>query len=142
VTDDDWEHRRDRAIMATIQTGRAVFADTDGELRYADGNREPLADDIGVVEAPAVASLASAERWSRRAFVWSIVAAIANTGMAYWHLWQLALACVCLFSAFGWYRVNRTQCAILRRTMQTTLTAYFTNRDLTARSVVWKDEEP
>lgn len=117
MTDDDWDRHRDRAIMAALQTGRAVLADTDGELRYADGNREPLADDSSVVKSPAVASAARAERWSRRALVWSIVAAIANTGMgvAYWRLWQLALACVCLFSAIGWYRVNRTQRSMMER---------------------------
>jgi hypothetical protein len=26
------------------------FADTDGELRYVDGNREPIADEAGVAQ--------------------------------------------------------------------------------------------
>jgi len=109
VTDDEWEQRRDRAIMAAFQTGRPVFADTDGVLRYTDGDREPLADDAGFVKSPVATIAARAERWSRRAFIWSIVAAIANTGMAYWHLWQLACAGVFVFNAVIWGRINRTQ---------------------------------
>lgn len=50
MTDEEWEQRRDRAISAAFQTGRPVFADTDGKLRYADGDREPIAADVGVVE--------------------------------------------------------------------------------------------
>ena len=48
MTDDDWEKRRDRSILAAFQTGRPVFGDTDGVLRYADGDGEPLPDDVGV----------------------------------------------------------------------------------------------
>jgi hypothetical protein len=48
VTDDDWERHRDRSILAAFQTGRPVFGDANGVLRYADGDREPLADDVGL----------------------------------------------------------------------------------------------
>ena len=48
MTDDDWEKRRDRSILAAFQTGRPVFSDTDGVLRYADGDCEPLPDGVGV----------------------------------------------------------------------------------------------
>jgi hypothetical protein len=49
MTDDEWEQHRGRAILAAFQTGQAVFADTDGALRYAGG--KPLEDDIGVPRA-------------------------------------------------------------------------------------------
>lgn len=48
MTDEDWEKRRERSILAAFQTGRPVFSDTEGELRYADGDCEPLPDDVGV----------------------------------------------------------------------------------------------
>lgn len=48
MTDDDWEQRRDRAILAAFQTGRPVFADSEGEMHYADGDHELLADDVGL----------------------------------------------------------------------------------------------
>ncbi len=38
--DHAWKVQHDRAINAAIQTGRPVFADSDGELRFADGDRE------------------------------------------------------------------------------------------------------
>lgn len=50
MTDEEWEQLRDRAISAAFQTGRAVFADSNGQLHYADGDRESIAADVGVVE--------------------------------------------------------------------------------------------
>lgn len=47
MTDDEWEEQRKRAILAAFQTGRPVFADTDGEMRYVDGDREPLKPHVG-----------------------------------------------------------------------------------------------
>ena len=54
MTDEEWERRRERAIAAAFQTGRPVFGDSNGQLRYADGNHEPIADDVGVIETPPV----------------------------------------------------------------------------------------
>jgi hypothetical protein len=34
MTDDEWDLKRNRAILAAFQIGRPVFADSDGELRY------------------------------------------------------------------------------------------------------------
>jgi hypothetical protein len=52
MTDEEWEKRRMRAAMTAFQTGRPVLADSEGELRYADGNCEPLGDEIGVPKTP------------------------------------------------------------------------------------------
>jgi hypothetical protein len=115
VTDDEYEQRRSRAILAAFQTGRPVFADSDGEMRYADGDREPLADDVGVVMQPiprATALAVRAHHASRFAFVMSVVAVGANAVMAFWHPWQLAVAGVFGFSAVVWHRVNQHQRAM------------------------------
>jgi len=47
MNDPEWDKQRERAIWAAFQTGRPVFADSDGELRYADGDGEPVAQDVG-----------------------------------------------------------------------------------------------
>ena len=47
MPDDEWKARRDRAVLAAFETGRPVFGDTDGELRFDDGDREPVPDDVG-----------------------------------------------------------------------------------------------
>jgi hypothetical protein len=47
VTDEEWEKQRARAVAAAFQTGRPVFADTDGALRYADGAREEVPPGVG-----------------------------------------------------------------------------------------------
>ena len=78
MNDDDWEEQRNRAILAAFQTGRTVFADTDGELRFADGNQEAVPADVGLVAQPlpSVRALSSrAERSSRLACVMSALAA-------------------------------------------------------------------
>ena len=65
MTDEEWDRRRDRAISAVFQTGRSVFADTEGELRYVDGDREPLADDVGVPRIEQVEVAVKLTWWAR-----------------------------------------------------------------------------
>jgi hypothetical protein len=66
VTDDDaWEQQRKRAILAAFQTGRPVFADTDGEMRYADGDHEPLAADVGMPKTPLPNATVKLSWWAR-----------------------------------------------------------------------------
>jgi hypothetical protein len=36
MTDEEWEQHRNKAIMAAFTSGRTVFADTDGEMKYYD----------------------------------------------------------------------------------------------------------
>ena len=43
----EWDKQRERAILAVFQTGRPVFTDSDGQLRYTDGAGEPVAEDVG-----------------------------------------------------------------------------------------------
>lgn len=47
MTDDEWEVVRRRAILAAFETGRPVFADSDGVLRHADGAQETIDDEVG-----------------------------------------------------------------------------------------------
>lgn len=65
MTDDEWEEQRRRAVLAAFQTGRPVFANTDGELRYADEGREPLADEDGVPRGPVPAAKVRTSWWAR-----------------------------------------------------------------------------
>lgn len=65
MTNDEWEARRKRAILAAFQTGRPVFADSDGEMRFADGDREPLASGAGMPKTPPPAASAQGTWWSR-----------------------------------------------------------------------------
>jgi hypothetical protein len=69
MTDDEYEQHRNRAILAAFQTGRPVFADSDGEIRYADGDKEPLADDVGVPKTP-LSSAAIQLTWRQRMWRW------------------------------------------------------------------------
>ena len=113
MTDEEWEKQRTRAVMAAFQTGRPVFADTDGELRYADQARERLPADVGVSKhlVPRATALAvRAERASHLAFVTSVAAAIANavSGLL-WYPWQLVCAAVFVGSAVVFRRVNQQQ---------------------------------
>jgi hypothetical protein len=117
VTDEEWEQRRKRVILAAFQTGRPVFAGSDGALHYADGDHEQLAADVGVTKEPipqATALAIRARRVSRWAFVTSSIAAAANVGVGFWHPWQFGVAAVCGFSAAVWYRVNQRQRAASR----------------------------
>lgn len=65
MTDDEWAQQRERAILAAFQSGRPVFGDTDGELRYADGDHETLPDDIGVPQAPIPCATVQLTWWAR-----------------------------------------------------------------------------
>lgn len=65
MTDDEWEKRRDRVILAAFQTGRPVFADSDGEMRYADGDREPLEPHEGVTAQPVPGARVRISWWRR-----------------------------------------------------------------------------
>ena len=117
MTEDEWEKRRDRAIMAAFQTGRPVFADSEGTLRYTDGAKEEVPLDVGTDVSVAVdhgtGALPRAARWSRRAYVFSLVAAVANGISVVWHPWQIAAVAVCLGSAILWRRVHRGQRTLL-----------------------------
>lgn len=116
MTDDEWEQQRSRAVLAAFQTGRPIFADSEGELRYADGDQAPVAEDVGVAKQPvprAIALLVRAERASRFAFVASVGCAIASTVAAFWQPWQLACAAVLAGSAVVWRRVNQRQRAVI-----------------------------
>lgn len=44
VNDAEWNRLRNRAILEAFRTGRSVFADSDGELRYGDGKHEPVSE--------------------------------------------------------------------------------------------------
>lgn len=116
MTDDDWEQQRQRAIMAAFQTGRPVFADIDGEMRYVDGDREKLPDDVGIFKEPLPKATSriytKALRASRAAFVGSIVAAGINLVAGLWHPWNYAAAGAMLCSAFIWRRVYQGQRAL------------------------------
>jgi hypothetical protein len=118
VTDDEWEQQRSRAILTALQTGRPVFADSDGVLRYIDGAREPVTDAAGSAKPISrTRDLAlKAERASRLAFVLLTIAAIGNGVMAlFWNTWQFAPASVLAACAVGWYRLNGHQRAALAR---------------------------
>ena len=65
MTDDEWEKQRARAVLAAFQTGRPVFADTDGELRYADGSGERLPDHAGVPQTPLPGATVEVTWWER-----------------------------------------------------------------------------
>ena len=119
MTDEEWEKRRTRAVLTAFQTGRPVFADTDGVLRYTDGAKETVpADAAGVGKPPvsrATALAVRAERASHVAFVTSVVAAIANavSGLL-WNPWQLVWAVVFVGSTVVFRRINQRQRAASR----------------------------
>ena len=118
MTDDAWEKQRVRAILTAFQTGRPVFADNAGELRYVDGSGEQVPEEIGqasgrvvrVAEVPRATALAvRAQRASHWAFVMSVVAATANAVAAVWNPWQIVAVVGFAGSAVVWHRVNRYQ---------------------------------
>jgi hypothetical protein len=119
VIDEEWEKQRSRAILAAFQTGRPVFADTDGDLHYTDGPKEQVPVDVGVARQPVPRALAlavRAERASRLALVLSIIASFMNAVMALlWNSWQIAPAVVLAGCAVIWHRVNRHQRGALDR---------------------------
>lgn len=113
MSDDEWQAQRDRAILAAFQTGRPVFADSEGAMRYADGDREPLPDDVGVTPKPiprAAAQLRRASRASYWAAISSGAAAAINAivGVVWkpWYLWPALIAAV---SAILWIWVQHRQ---------------------------------
>jgi hypothetical protein len=68
MDDQEWQKHRARSILATFQTGRPVFADSDGVLRYLDGKREPVEDHIGHTHtepAPLPKATLKATWWQR-----------------------------------------------------------------------------
>jgi hypothetical protein len=117
VTDEEWEKQRARAILAAFQTGRPVFADSEGEMRYVDGNGERLPDEVGVPQAPIPKATMEVARRAARAsyltYIASVVAAIGNAYAGLWHPWQFAIAVVFVFNAFLWRRINQRQRAML-----------------------------
>lgn len=116
MTDDEWDKQRSRAIMAAFHTGRPVFADTDGELRFVDGGGEKLSDEVGVPKSP-VPSACVQMRRAARASLWaarmSIVAAVTNAVLGYWRPWYFAAAIGCVVSAAIWFRVRRGQLTLI-----------------------------
>ena len=119
MTDDAWEKQRVRAILTAFQTGRPVFADNAGELRYVDGSGEQVPEEIGQAAGrvargaeplPRATALAvRAQRAARWAFLMSLVAATANAVAAVWNPWQIVAAVGFAGSAVVWHRVNRYQ---------------------------------
>jgi hypothetical protein len=68
MTDDEWEAQRQRAMLAAFQTGRPVFADSDGVLRFADGAQETIGDEVGTPPAVTTRQLSwwgRMRRWLR-----------------------------------------------------------------------------
>ena len=115
MIDEEWEKQRNRAILAAFQTGRPVFADSEGELRFVDETGERVPADVGVAKQPNPrVRAARAERASHYAFVTSIIAASASAICVFWHPWWLAPAVVFVGSAVVWRRVIRHQRAEVR----------------------------
>jgi len=70
VTDAEWEARRKRAIFAAFQTGRPVFADSDGEMRFADGDHERLAEGAGMPKTAVPQQATVSSTWRSRVKSW------------------------------------------------------------------------
>jgi len=65
VTDDAWELLRKRAIMVAFETGRPVHADSEGDLRFADGGHELVDADVGSTRKPIPAAVVRRTWWTR-----------------------------------------------------------------------------
>jgi len=65
MDDDEWEQQRNRSIMAAIRTGRPVFGDTNGVLRFADGDQEDVPDEAQVTRAPMPKAEVRETLWAR-----------------------------------------------------------------------------
>ena len=112
MTDDEWELKRNRAILAAFQTGRPVFADSDGEMRYVDGDGEPLPAEVGVPmeKLPRAAlALRRAARASYWAAVTAAVASIGNAILGVWRSWHFVAAIILALTSVLWFRVRRRQ---------------------------------
>lgn len=70
VNDAEWDKQRERSILAAFQTGRPVFADSDGELRYADGIDEPVAADVGLSKKDLPQAATAKPSWWTRVWLW------------------------------------------------------------------------
>lgn len=70
MTNDEWEKLRIRSIMAAFQTGRPVLADSDGQLRYTDSQREQVAADVGVEKQAIPRAMTQTPSWWSRAKCW------------------------------------------------------------------------
>lgn len=44
MNDDEWNRLRNRAILEALRTGRSVFVDSDGQLRYGDSASDDVED--------------------------------------------------------------------------------------------------
>jgi hypothetical protein len=111
------EKQRSRAITVAFKTGRPVFADTDGMLRYTDGAKESV-DTEGVdPSVPRATDAVRTARASSRMLVMSIVGAIACVLSivgaivcaiwAIWNPWQIVAAGIFTASAVIWRRIHR-----------------------------------
>lgn len=125
MTDDEWQRHRSSAISAAFLTGRPVFADTDGTLRFADGDREPVPAHVSTVTAHVFSSAprpskpsiyAKALRATRFAMGISIVMALCEGIAAFLcpreyarRSWDLAAAVLLLCAAVAWRRILRKQ---------------------------------
>jgi hypothetical protein len=67
VTDDEWKQRRKHAFEAVFQSGRPVFADSEGAFHYADGGREQLSDSAAELPIP---ELTPPPPWWARVIRW------------------------------------------------------------------------
>lgn len=119
ATDDELEQQRRRAVLAAFQTGRPVFADSEGELHYADGDQEPVAADLGVSKQPVLQATSvgatgrATDRIARaahRAFVAQAAAALVSAGCGFFYH-PLMFVCAAAFgwSAMGFRRFSRVR---------------------------------
>jgi hypothetical protein len=111
VSDAEWELKKNRAVLTAFQTGRPVFADSEGELRFVDGDGEPVPDDLGepVVVPRAQAALRKAARASHWAAVTAGFAAACNAVLGYWRSWHFIAAILLAGTALFWLYVRRSQ---------------------------------
>jgi len=113
VTDDEWELKRNRAILAAFQSGRPVFADSDGQRRYVDGEGEALPADEAAIPMEKLPRATLALRKAARASYWAAVtaavAAAGNAVLGIWRSWHLIAAIVLALTSVLWFHVRRKQ---------------------------------
>lgn len=113
MTDDEWEEHRNRAISTAFLTGRPTCADTNGVLRYADGDQEAISVDVDVAPPRESRSIyTGAMRASRFAFVSSILIAAGDVVVGFWRPWHFGCAALMLCGALLWRHVHRKQRAL------------------------------
>lgn len=112
MTDDEWELKRNHAILAAFQSGRPVFADSEGELRYVDGAGEAVPDEVGV-STHGMPRAKLAFRRAARASYWAAatsgVAAIGNAVLGFWRSWHFVAAIVLALTTVLWLHIRRRQ---------------------------------